>query len=311
MYSRYLLRGFPATRAADAAHAFAVPIEFLTAPEPAGLDISTVNFRAGRKAQAVHRRAAIANGRILLGLDDWLKENFRIPKLNLPDLQGEDPTLAAEILREAWGMGTKPAQNMVQLCESKGIGVYGLSTVAEDVDAFSAWHNSLPLIFISRRKTPERSRFDIAHELGHLVLHHGGCCDAKAVQEKEADQFASAFLIPRSAMRQYLPKLPSLEHILEFKSVYHVSAMAVTVSLHRAGMLTDASYKRRCAVLNSRGYRSGEPEGIQQYEHSRIFEQVFDSQRPNPITRRQLADLLHLSPAVVREATLATPLQTI
>ncbi|WP_354666372.1 ImmA/IrrE family metallo-endopeptidase, partial [Corynebacterium stationis] len=38
--------------------------------------------------------------------------------------------------------------------------------MAKDVDTFSAWDGTQPFIFTSRKKTPERSRFDIAHELG-------------------------------------------------------------------------------------------------------------------------------------------------
>lgn len=61
---------------------------------------------------------------------------------------------------------------MVHLCESRGIPVYGLTNIAKEMDAFSARDGPQPFIFTSRKKTPERKRFDIAHELGHLVLHH-------------------------------------------------------------------------------------------------------------------------------------------
>ena len=43
------------------------------------------------------------------------------------------------------------------------------------VDAFSVWREYTPYIFLKLMKTAEHSRFDAAHELGHLVLHrHGG-----------------------------------------------------------------------------------------------------------------------------------------
>lgn len=57
-------------------------------------------------------------------------------------------------------------------------------------EIISAWVGPRPLIFASRQKTPEPSRFDIAHELGHLVLHHSSTEGDNAQQEKEADDFA-------------------------------------------------------------------------------------------------------------------------
>ena len=44
-----------------------------------------------------------------------------------------------------------------------------------------------------------RHRFTIAHELGHLVLHGDGVDENS---EREADQFASALLIPRAMLRR-------------------------------------------------------------------------------------------------------------
>src|SRR3546814_6566541 len=45
----------------------------------------------------------------------------------------------------------------------------------KNVDAFSCWRNGQPFVFLNTFKSAERSRFDAAHELAHLVLHrHGG-----------------------------------------------------------------------------------------------------------------------------------------
>lgn len=161
---------------------------------------------------------------------------------------------------------------MVHLCESRGIPVYRLTNIAKEMDAFSARDGPQPFIFTSRKKTPERKRFDIAHELGHLVLHHNTKVGENVQQERRADAFATEFLIPQVALKAYLPKLPNLAAIFEFKATCRVSALTTVVSLHRAGVVSDATYKRRCAAFNQRGYKEGEPDGIPHFERSRIFD---------------------------------------
>lgn len=43
--------------------------------------------------------------------------------------------------------------------------------VGREVDAFSFVFDNVPYIAVDMSKTPERRRFDIAHEIGHLVMH--------------------------------------------------------------------------------------------------------------------------------------------
>ncbi|MEK2654790.1 ImmA/IrrE family metallo-endopeptidase [Pseudomonas aeruginosa] len=43
------------------------------------------------------------------------------------------------------------------------------------VNAFSCWRRGVtPFVFLNTQKSAEASRFDAAHELGHLVLHRHG-----------------------------------------------------------------------------------------------------------------------------------------
>ena len=102
----------------------------------------------------MHRAAAIANTNLLTQIDSWIRTTYTVPGLDWVDLSSETPKLAAQLLRQAWGLGTNPAPNMVHLCESRGIPVYGLTNIATDVDAFSAWDGPQPFIFTSRKKTP-------------------------------------------------------------------------------------------------------------------------------------------------------------
>jgi len=87
--------------------------------------------------------------------------------------------------------------------------------------------------------------------------------------------------------------------------------MATVVSLHRAGILSDATYKRRCAALNQRGSKEREPNGIQHFERSRIFDHVFDKHYFKIQSRKNLAQQLGLLQDVTDSGTFATRLNVV
>ncbi len=205
-------------------------------------------------------------------LYELITEHFGLPPLNLPEISGLDPADAAQQLRAEWRLGIAPLPNLVQLAESHGIRVLSLPDATANVDAFSLWEDNNPYVFLSTMKTAERSRFDLAHEIGHLIMHGGldGSPGSEQNAEKEADQFASSLLMPKIALRSALRREPSIHTIVEAKSRFGVSAMAMAYAAHKAGLLTDWSYRQACVELTRRGYRTAEPEGMPR-EMSRVF----------------------------------------
>ena len=244
-------------------------------------------------------------------VDQWISEHFVLPEINVPPFGDETPRMAANLLRETWGLGSKPLPNLVQLCESRGIRVFGLPPLAESVDAYSIWHGGTPYIFLARRKTPERARFDVAHELGHLVLHKHGELEPTAQQEDEANKFASEFLVPRDSIAEHLPKNPTISDILDAKKRFQVSAMALTYAVHKAGRMTDWIYRTTCNRLGQLGYRAAEPTGMTHYEHSKVFPQVFTSTKHGRIDAVRIASELSLPAADVHALTLGSHLRVV
>lgn len=66
-----------------------------------------------------------------------------------------------------------------------------------DVEAYSFRQGEQCIVAYRAGGNPARQRFTLAHELGHLVLQHGGGLQA---EEREADVFASYLLCPRVAV---------------------------------------------------------------------------------------------------------------
>lgn len=268
---------------------------------------SAALFRAGRRATQAQKDTATACGMMGYEIDEFLRARFTLPGLQLPDLAGWSPQEAARELRSLWSIGPEaPLPNLVHLCEANGVHVYGLPPVAQAVDAFSNWYGAQPLVFLARQKSPERSRFDLAHELGHLVLHTHTSCEGARDQEKEADAFASEFLLPEAVIRRTMRNAPSLTMILTYRNSFKLSAMAVTMAAKQAGRLSDYAFKLTVRNLSAKGYRRGEPGGMTAQETSRIFSEVFRKDNPKHVTIGRLSDELGFPVEDVHSLTFGT-----
>ena len=265
---RFETGGAPAGRSEQFADVLGFQPSFFTRPALAALDGEQARFRAARRATDRQRIAARAIGAIGVELYGWLTDRFDLPGVNLPDLDGEEPRRAAGAVRSLWGRANDALPNLIQLAEANGVRVLSLPLDTQTVDAFSLWLDDRPYVFLADAKSVERTRFDLAHELGHLVLHSRGHAGPDA--EVEADQFAAALLMPLETLLPRAGRDPATPVILRLKKTYGVSAMALARTLHEAGRLSDAAYRQHCIQLAQRGYRHGEPDGMPR-QQSRVF----------------------------------------
>ena len=267
--------GAPLTMLPALAHALDVRQSFLTLPAPRfDTDLDQVFFRARRKTSARLQRAAAALGTVGAEVYEWISNRYMLPQFHDPEIDFETPVQAASALRALWSLGTAPLPNLVQIAEAHGVRVMTLPLDTQDVDAFSFWAGCTPFVFLSRRKTPERSRFDLAHEIGHIVMHSRSEEGSDRSLESEADRFASAFLMDPAALTASLHREAAVPEILHAKRSFGVSAMALARALHDIGRASDWTYRQNCVQLSQLGYRSAEHDSIQR-ESSRVFSQVF------------------------------------
>lgn len=193
-----------------------------------------------------------------------------------------------------WGLGVAPVTNMVHLLEAHGVRVFSLAPEHASVDAYSFWRGDVPYVLLNTMKSGERGRFDAAHELGHLVLHGHTRTHLGPQAEAEANDFASALLMPASSVLARVPAGANVTQILQAKRVWKVAAMALTYRLHDLGMLRSWQYRETCIELSQRGYRKGEPNGISR-ESSQVLRKVLTTLRHKGITIRHIADDLRLT----------------
>jgi Zn-dependent peptidase ImmA (M78 family)/DNA-binding XRE family transcriptional regulator len=262
--------------------------EFFSGPDFDEPTAEGASFRGFATMPARDRESALAAGALAFMVDDWVTGRFHMPQPALNEIEFASPETAALYVRQQWGLGVRPVSNVVHLLEAKGVRVFSLAERTRTVDAFSVWRRDLPYMFLNTEKSAERSRFDGAHELGHLVMHaHGGPHQGQSAEE-QANQFASAFLMPEDDVRAVLPRIDSLNQIIEAKKRWRVSVAALNYRLHKLRVTTEWQYRQFAIQISERGFHKKEPYGIAR-EKSVVWQKVLDHLRTNKITKNHIA----------------------
>jgi len=277
------------------AHLLDFPVSFFAKEDVDELELDAVSFRSLSKMTARQRDMAKSQGTLAVDLARWMDKRFELPACNLPDLSHEsNPEVAADYVRQHWGIGQQPVRNMIHLLEAKGVRVFSISVDAREVDAFSTWKGDVPYIFLNGYKSTEHSRFDAAHELCHLVMHKHGAPTGRQA-EQEANKFASAFLMPRGSVLAHVPRFFTVAELRRLKKNWTVSLAALNHRLHELKLLTDWHYTNLCIEISKRGYRVNEPDSAPR-ETSLVLPKLFASlYEQDGLTRSRIAEELGLS----------------
>jgi Zn-dependent peptidase ImmA (M78 family)/transcriptional regulator with XRE-family HTH domain len=285
-----------------------LPVEFFFR-EPADLpSAESFHFRASSKLAQKDETAARTVASLASELSEWMDSTYRLPTPGIPEIQEladvdfeAGPDVAAEALRNYWGLGTAPISNMVGLLESKGARVFSVSGSLQAIDAFSFRHHGNAIVFLNPSKSAERLRFDLAHELGHLLLHGGSLYENESkARERQANDFASAFLMPRAGLLGSIRGNVAVDSLLPLRDYWRVSAMAVAVRLHQLGVTSDWSYRRMCQELAQRGFRRSEPGSTLTPESSSLWSQILTDLREQDLGFTFLAGLIKVRALDVR-----------
>lgn len=258
------------------------------------------SFRSLRSMSARVRDMALAASSMTIEVSNWISQRFDLEPVSLPsDLAGAEPSLAADVIRQQWAIGLQPAPNLVHLAELMGVRVFALSVQARALDAFSFWDDDIPYIFVNARGTAERRRWDLAHELGHLLLHAGSHhVPSDRGREDEADAFASSLLLPAEGLRRSPIRVRRLDEVRTYKVHWKVSALALIRQLHRLGYLSDWEYRNLAIEASKANLRRAEDDIP--IETSPVLSSVLNELRRRRLGPRFIAGELQLRPTDVR-----------
>ena len=256
-------------------HILSVPEAFFfTKAESTSGD--TVFYRSLASATKTDRMRAVRRYGWLKKVTSYLRGFVRFPSVNLPaynvagrvtDLQGDEIGVYAARTREFWGLGKGPISDVMLLLENNGVIVSKAVFSTRNMDAYSSLDaaSATPYVIIAYDKNSAvRSRFDMAHELGHLVLHReldhrvvGNPVHHKAI-ESQANAFAAEFLMPSDSFAADL-RVISLDALKGLKRRWGVSVGAMLHRLPDLGWVTAEQSARFWMNYSRRGWRSGEP----------------------------------------------------
>jgi Zn-dependent peptidase ImmA (M78 family)/DNA-binding XRE family transcriptional regulator len=257
--------------AAELSLALGVPVEFFRRGRPIDLiPSSEVHFRSLRSTPAITRDQALAFAEISLAIVDLIEQYIDLPPSDVPlqpidvddILTRDDIAAIADHARRELGLGSGPVPNVVRLLESRGVVVLRFPPSLDSrVDAFSTSAGHRSLVMLSEQKGDRaRSRFDAAHELGHLVMHPGVEPGSKLVEE-QAHQFAAEFLAPAAELLKELPRRLDWAQLHMLKAKWGISLKALAFRAHSLELWSDATYRRSMQILAEQGYPEAGPLG--------------------------------------------------
>ncbi len=231
-----------------------------------GAKLSLPLFRSNASAHVAARAMLEARLEWAQDVAAALMEYVDYPDVNLPSrdytepeqITNEDIEKAACECRDLWRLGRSAIQDLALAVEGAGVIVVREETGIAQIEGLSAWSEVLgrPLILLSADKNNGyRSRFDLAHEVGHLVLHrHIQRTTDNArhkLMEAQAHRFAGAFLLPAETFASEVRVPPTLDDLLLLKRRWGVSAAAIIMRLTALELLDDDDalilHKRRSA----------------------------------------------------------------
>lgn len=295
------------------------PYDYFFQKDSYAAKTETTYFRSLASATKKDRTAQSIKLEYVAKMYEILLEFISFPEMNLPSVdfvgcddvfecENEDAIqeiedIAAQV-RKYWDIGTGPIKDLQYLLEKNGIIVTGFDTNEDKIDAFSqrtiVAGNDIYFIAVALGNRPEgRIRFDMAHELGHILLHPWSedleaiTKDEFKARERQANMFASAFLLPRDSFGKDIASYPTdLKYYQFLKNKWKVSIQTMIYRTHQLGIMSDNQYQYLMRQVSKNGWRIKEPGDVPYSLNENIFQGAIDLLiEQNVLTAKEILDL--------------------
>ncbi|SDF34847.1 Zn-dependent peptidase ImmA, M78 family [Blastococcus fimeti] len=241
-----------------------------------------------RKIHAAVNLTRMRVARLVRSVD--VEARFSIPCIEVEEMGS--PAEVARAVRAAWLMPMGPVKNMIRTLEHAGAIVVRLDLGSPRISAISTLTGDAPPVFILNHGQPsDRERWSLAHELGHLVMHTMPMSSAEA--EKEADEFASEFLLPAAEIRSQLTGM-DLKRAAQLKAAWRVSMAALIRTARDLGKIDEGKYKSLMVRMSQLGWRKSEPVEIDREEPSVVPTVLNVHREDHEYSAHELAELVGL-----------------
>ncbi|WP_155965051.1 spr1629 family repressor/antitoxin [Streptococcus ruminantium] len=257
---------------------FQVDVDYFDSlEEPAAFSLSRIAFRNADLEVKKTIRIQMVYLEKMNQMIDYLENFVSIPNQIIYHLvdtihqkfrQGESLESIASQAREMLAISVDNG-DLLYCLEKSGIYI-SERLINGNADAYSAWsRNGRPFIVLGVGKSAVRRNFDLAHELGHLLLHRHVDFEELSKEEleekeREANQFASYFLLPHE---QFLKDFENIvgkrvsnpDQYVLLKKRYNVSIQVLEYRAYKLGLLTPQQNSYFYRQVSKKDYKIVEP----------------------------------------------------
>ena len=278
--------------------------------------LECVRFRAAKR---LNTRDAI-----LSDVARWLGDFVDLEEITgdkapwqLQDVSADDPIELARKAREAMKISkSEPIRNICGLLEKCGVKVLSRPVKSEFFFGLAVGREEGgPAVVVNTwdRIPVERWIFSAAHELGHILLHEdsfrASLTEEDQEEERQANQFASHFLMPEEQFEKEWNEtdgLAFIARVLKVKRMFRVSYATVLYRLQESKRYSDVwkaffsqyqrlygqhlDRKREPHPLRSEDFRPKVTEDKASREPKRLDDVDFIEDRLNRLVRKALDD---------------------
>lgn len=225
-------------------------------------------WRSLKRVEQHHRKRIARRIEWASDVVAYLERFIDLPPVSVPaiDFDASDASMdqiesAADTLRDVWSLGRGPLRDLSAIMELHGFILVREAVDCHDMDAVSCWQAGRPYVLFSADVTSgPRTAFNLAHELGHILLHSAVevSSDNLTDIERQANRFASALLLPQDTFsREVLGT--SLNHFLFLKEKWGVAISAMAYRCKDLGIINANQHGYVMRQLNMRQIRTQEP----------------------------------------------------
>ena len=286
------------------AAALQVPYEFFLQKDACPTQTAATYFRSLASTSKLSRTSQSIKLEYIAKIYEALLNYIDFPALNLPDVEFigsendfdeeenhrtliELEQIAADV-RTLWGLSDGPIDDLQYALESNGIVVTGFDASENKIDAFSqriiTSTGEVCIVALNQGEKPEgRIRFDMAHELAHILIHPWSedldCISKEEFKQREtqANIFAGAFLLPRESFSKDIMAHPTdLKYYQWLKKKWKVSIQAMIYRSHQLKIISSNQYQYMMRQISKNGWRHSEPGDTPYFIGENIFQGAID-----------------------------------
>lgn len=303
-------------RVAAMARILNFPVDFFFGKDKYPALTETTYFRSQASSTKKDRQAQSAKLELVAKMYDVLYQYLEFPIFNDPKIEFrgyntaienamegaiDEIEAAADIVRKCWNIPDGPIEDIQYILEQNGVLVTGFKNAGKSIDAFSqrtVIDNSdiyiVGLDLGSHASSSCRMHFDMAHELGHIVLHPWSedidslSKEEFKVRERQANMFASALLLPREQFGRDVGRYPTdLKYYEYLKNKWGVSIQAMLMRANQLKFLSNNQYQYLMRQVSKKGWRTSEPGDKPYVMNESIFQNAIDLLFENDILTPQ------------------------